>query len=342
VRTPRRLPESLEPREVAAFTAGLATCRDRAMVLLMLLGGLRAGEVRGLRLANVDMGLRRVRVLGKGGRERVVPVDPAFFTELAAYLRGERPHGCAAPECFVVLRGPTAGRALTEAGMRRVFRTQRDSPGAGRVRPHRLRHTYGTGLADAGIDLLLSRHGGRQRRNPGFFGTGFEKRPFGGAEGTRTPDPHTARKGLATPSNWSLTVRHDTLVARLRRLPGDGPRDAVLTSITGTRRTRRSCSASLRTVRSRPIVTLTTKTWRSVTLSGSASSGPAGSTAGRVRASRLDVGQKRRSWTPFADSPLTTRPYLHHAWNQSSGEGVDPVALRYGAPMFFANSEFVV
>ena len=127
---------------MAAFTAGLATCRDRAMVLLMLLGGLRAGEVRGLRLADVDMGLRRVRVLGKGGRERVVPVDPAFFPELAAYLRTERPHSCAAPECFVVLRGPTAGRALTEAGMRRVFRTHRDSPGAGRVRPHRLRHTY--------------------------------------------------------------------------------------------------------------------------------------------------------------------------------------------------------
>ncbi|MGB7961980.1 MAG: site-specific integrase, partial [Propionicimonas sp.] len=117
----------------------------------------RAGEVRGLRLADVDMGLRRVRVVGKGGRERVVPVDPAFFAEVAAYLRVERPRGCAAPECFVVLRGPTAGRAMTEAGMRRVFRTQRGSPGAGRVRPHRLRHTYGTGLADAGIDLLVLR-----------------------------------------------------------------------------------------------------------------------------------------------------------------------------------------
>ena len=109
VRTPRRLPESLEPQEVASFTAGLATCRDRAMVLLMLLGGLRAGEVRGLRLSNVDMGLRRVRVLGKGGRERVVPVDPAFFTELAAYLRTERPRGCPTPERFVVLRGRTTG-----------------------------------------------------------------------------------------------------------------------------------------------------------------------------------------------------------------------------------------
>jgi len=63
VRAERRLPESLDPSEVAAFTAGLSTSRDRALVLLMLLGGLRAAEVRGLRLADVDMGLRRVRVL---------------------------------------------------------------------------------------------------------------------------------------------------------------------------------------------------------------------------------------------------------------------------------------
>ena len=157
VREQRRLPEALEPAEVAAFTAGLSTCRDRAMVLLMLLGGLRAAEVRNLRLADADMGLRRVRVAGKGGRERVVPVDGAFFAELAAYLRLERPRGLATAECFVVLRGPTAGQPMTEAGMRRIFRTHRGSPGAGRVRPHRLRHTYGTGLADAGIDLLVLR-----------------------------------------------------------------------------------------------------------------------------------------------------------------------------------------
>jgi integrase/recombinase XerC len=157
VREQRRLPEALEPAEVEAFTAGLSTSRDRAMVLLMLLGGLRAAEVRDLRLADVDMGLRRVRVVGKGGRERIVPVDGAFFAELAAYLRLERPRGLATAECFVVLRGPTAGQPMTEAGMRRIFRTHRGSPGAGRVRPHRLRHTYGTGLADAGIDLLVLR-----------------------------------------------------------------------------------------------------------------------------------------------------------------------------------------
>ncbi len=157
VRQPRRLPEALEAHDVAAFLADLHTSRDRAITLLMLLGGLRAAEVRSLRLADVDMGLRRVRVTGKGGKERIVPVDGVFFTELAAYLREERPPRCAGAECFVVLRGPTVGQPLTEAGLRRIFRTHRHSSGALRVRPHRLRHTYGTELAAAGIDLLVLR-----------------------------------------------------------------------------------------------------------------------------------------------------------------------------------------
>ena len=76
---------------MAAFVADLRTFRDRAITLAMLLGGLRAAEVRSLRLADVDMGLRRVRVTGKGGKEHVVPVDAAFFAELGAYLREERP-----------------------------------------------------------------------------------------------------------------------------------------------------------------------------------------------------------------------------------------------------------
>ncbi|MEA2825719.1 MAG: integrase/recombinase XerC [Actinomycetota bacterium] len=157
VREPQRLPESVSAEDVTAFLADLETHRDRAMALAMVLGGLRAAEVRSLRLADVDMGLRRVRVVGKGGKERVVPVDRVFFAECAAYVRAERPPGCRSPECFVVLRGPTRGRAMTEAGLRKVFRTHRARSGATRVRPHRLRHTYGTELAAAGIDLLALR-----------------------------------------------------------------------------------------------------------------------------------------------------------------------------------------
>jgi len=157
VRQPQRLPESLEHDDVVAFLLDLETHRDRAMVLAMLLGGLRAGEVRSLLLADVDLGMRRLRVVGKGGRERVVPVDDVFFTEVAAYLRDERPPGCATLECFVVLRGPTRGQPMTEAGMRKIFRVHRARSGATRVRAHRLRHTYGTDLAAAGIDLLVLR-----------------------------------------------------------------------------------------------------------------------------------------------------------------------------------------
>ncbi|WP_083421694.1 tyrosine-type recombinase/integrase [Mycobacterium ulcerans] len=75
----------LTPVDVALFR-GLGSHRDRAIVLAMLLGGLRAGEVRRLLLADVDQGRRQLRVVGKGGRERVVPVDDAFFAELASYL----------------------------------------------------------------------------------------------------------------------------------------------------------------------------------------------------------------------------------------------------------------
>jgi site-specific recombinase XerD len=157
VMQPRRLPESLDLADVAAFLAGLATARDRAMVLAMLLGGLRSAEVRSLRLADVDQGLRRVRVVGKGGKERVVPIDGDFFAELGRYLREERPAGCRTLECFVVLRGPTRGQPMGEAALRRIFRTHRELAGTPRVRPHRLRHTYGTELAGAGIDLLVLR-----------------------------------------------------------------------------------------------------------------------------------------------------------------------------------------
>jgi len=147
----------LDANDVAVFLADLNTHRDRAIVLAMVLGGLRSAEVRSLRLADVDMGMRRVRVVGKGNRERLIPIDRVFFDECAAYLRTERPAGCPTVECFVVLRGPTRGGPLTEAGLRKVFRVHRSSSGAARVRPHRLRHTYATELAGAGIDLLVLR-----------------------------------------------------------------------------------------------------------------------------------------------------------------------------------------
>ena len=155
VRQPSRLPETLSTAEVSAFLVDLGTSRDRAITLAMVSGGLRASEVRRLRLADVDFGQQRLRVLGKGAKERVVPVEGAFFVELAAYLHAERPQGCTAPECFVVLHGPTRGRPMSEDALRKVFRLHRERSGAVRVRPHRLRHTYASDLVAAGLEPLV-------------------------------------------------------------------------------------------------------------------------------------------------------------------------------------------
>ncbi|OOK70403.1 putative transposase [Mycobacterium kansasii] len=68
-------------------------------------------------------------MIGKGGKERYVPVDAAFFTEVAAYLRLERPAGLSTPQCFVVLRGPTTGRRLVRQGCAACFAVTVNSPG---------------------------------------------------------------------------------------------------------------------------------------------------------------------------------------------------------------------
>ncbi len=103
IRQPRRLPESLEPDEVSAFLADLCTYRDKAMALAMVVGGLPAAEVRSLRLADVDRGMRRVRVVGKSNKERIVPVDRVFFTKsatlCAANARRGVPHQSASWCC---------------------------------------------------------------------------------------------------------------------------------------------------------------------------------------------------------------------------------------------------
>jgi len=97
----------LSPAEVDALLGALRTRRDRAMVLAMLLGGLRRCGVLGMRLCDVNVGERRVYIrCGKDGRERVVPVSSRFFEALGEYLELERPAEAVTEACFVVLKGP--------------------------------------------------------------------------------------------------------------------------------------------------------------------------------------------------------------------------------------------
>jgi integrase/recombinase XerD len=153
VRTPRTLPRVLSPAEAGALLGALRTRRDRAMVLAMLLGGLRRCEVLGLRLADVSPGERRLHVRGKGGRERIVPVSSRFFAALGEYLELERLADAPTDACFVVMKGQRRGLALSAAGLDEVLDGARARAGLSRATCHQLRHTCLTRLREQGMAL---------------------------------------------------------------------------------------------------------------------------------------------------------------------------------------------
>src|SRR6266567_1959747 len=142
----------LDRAETADLLSSFRTDRDRAIAGLMLLSGLRSAEVLGLRVADVDIGRGWVRVTGKGDKERRVPLDPDVAGLIQAYLLAERPE-TASRALFVVAKGPHRGQPLTAAGLRRVFRYHREISGVAAGHPHALRHSFGTALAEAGVDL---------------------------------------------------------------------------------------------------------------------------------------------------------------------------------------------
>lgn len=151
LRMPRRLPRSLDASEVERLIGSLRTHRDKAIALLMLYGGLRSCEVLALGLRDIDIGGRAARVAGKGGTERVVPLDEDVVRAVHQYVLHERP-ASSEPWLFLVGKGPHRGKSLTAAGLRTIFRYHRVRAGVPAANPHRLRHTFGTNMAEAGVD----------------------------------------------------------------------------------------------------------------------------------------------------------------------------------------------
>ena len=154
LREPQRLPRALDRDEVVALVGSLRTWRDRAIAGLMVYGGLRAGEVLALEVADVDIGGRWLRVTGKGSKERRVPLDVDVAGVIQTYLLCERPE-TQTPRLFVVAKGRTRGQPLTSAGLRTIFRYHRMVAGVPAGHPHALRHTFASALAEAGVDLAV-------------------------------------------------------------------------------------------------------------------------------------------------------------------------------------------
>ena len=144
-RRPRRLPDAPRAADVDATLAGVegdgpVALRNRALVELVYSAGLRSREAILLDLADVDFEQEQVTVLGKGGKERVVPLGEEAAYWLGRYLREARPAlARGAENAFFV---STRGRRLDTSTLRRVV-----------AHPHRLRHAFATHLLEGGADL---------------------------------------------------------------------------------------------------------------------------------------------------------------------------------------------
>ncbi len=144
-RRPQRLPEAPKREEIESIVDSLDSdgplgLRNHALVELVYSAGLRSAEAVGLDLGDVDFEQEHVRVRGKGGKERVVPLGEEAAHVVARYLREARPELARGANDALFLS--TRGRRLDTSTLRRLL-----------PHPHRLRHSFATHLLEGGADL---------------------------------------------------------------------------------------------------------------------------------------------------------------------------------------------
>ena len=154
----RYLPEVMIEREVTALLAapdpsspiGL---RDHAILQLLYATGARVSEVANIKLDALHLDLGYVRLLGKGSKERIVPVSESAIETINEYLETARPvilKGTESPYLFANTKGRALGR---EALWRLVKKYALKAGVARRISPHTLRHSFATHLLEHGADL---------------------------------------------------------------------------------------------------------------------------------------------------------------------------------------------
>jgi integrase/recombinase XerD len=153
----RPLPRVLDESEVAALLAAPARAeprgaRDAAMLEVLYATGLRVSELVALRTGQIDMRRGLVRVIGKGGRERVVPLGREALAALRGYVDGARRE--LAQRGDVVFPG-RRGRPLTRQAFWHNLRVHARRAGipTARISPHVVRHSFATHLVQNGADL---------------------------------------------------------------------------------------------------------------------------------------------------------------------------------------------
>ena len=158
---PRRLPKNLSEADVESLLAAPDTAttlglRDRAMLESLYATGLRVSELVGLTLAQVSLDMGVVRVVGKGSKERLVPLGEEAIRWLQRYLASARPKlvgGGKSSALFVTARRAPLTRQAFWALVKRLG-AKAGIPAA-RLSPHVLRHAFATHLLNHGADLRV-------------------------------------------------------------------------------------------------------------------------------------------------------------------------------------------
>lgn len=155
-----KLPVSITEREVEALIDAPDTetplgLRDRALLELFYATGLRVSELAGLNCHEINFRQAALRVCGKGGKERVVPIGEAALKWVQAWLdqgRGELLRGSACDRVFISARGS----GLSRQGLWHIIRRHARAAGIrGEISPHTLRHAFATHLLNHGADLRI-------------------------------------------------------------------------------------------------------------------------------------------------------------------------------------------
>ena len=150
------LPRPLEPGQVHAL---LASCdrqsagdrRDLAMLMLLARMGLRAGEVAGLRLDDIDWRHGQITIRGKGNRRDQLPLPTDVGEAVVAYLRDGRPVTALDRSVFIRTKAPHRG--LTTGGVTQAVAAAARRAGLGTIYAHRLRHSAATAMLAGGGSL---------------------------------------------------------------------------------------------------------------------------------------------------------------------------------------------
>ncbi len=158
----RRLPKAISVEEVELLLAAAGAddtplaLRDRALLELLYGTGARISEAVGLAVDDLDRGTGLVRLDGKGGKQRMVPVGSYAQRAVEAYLVRGRPALSAAGRGTAALLLNARGGRLSRQSAWTVLRTAADRAGLNvEISPHTLRHSYATHLLDGGADVRV-------------------------------------------------------------------------------------------------------------------------------------------------------------------------------------------